>query len=66
MLDRLKVQAYDANNSCFCPAIVRGNEGKYFLDKDDSVSQASDLYLSPGWIDLHTHINDGFGLFGGL
>jgi dihydroorotase len=69
MLDRLKVKAYDAENSRFYPAVILKKEGKYVVEKavakqDDSQGQASDLYLSPGWIDLHTHINDGFGLFG--
>jgi len=64
MLNDLSVQAYDAMSNSFYPARIRKRNGKYHAEKSGASDPVSDLYLSPGWIDLHTHINDGFGLFG--
>ncbi len=72
MIADTPVNLYDAENNRFEYAVLKKRNNKYFVDKRDTViNMAGDtaistngLYLSPGWIDLHTHIYDGFGMFG--
>jgi len=64
MLNDLLVKAYDAENNCFKPCIIKKIGEKYCLVQTDNFYTKTEFYLSPGWIDIHTHINDGFGLFG--
>jgi dihydroorotase len=61
MNDSLAVNVIDPLKSTVYPArLIHTDEG-YRLDRTSLSGQAlaSDLYLSPGWIDLHTHIYDG-------
>lgn len=60
----MKVRYYDAEKNIFRNGILSGNDGNWHIDHIDDGPAVSDLYLSPGWIDMHTHILDGFGLFG--
>ncbi len=62
MLDNLKVNAFDSQKNTFYPAQICKKSDSYSVESCDDAK--SDLYLSPGWIDMHTHIFEGFGLFG--
>ncbi|MEN6313444.1 MAG: hypothetical protein ABFD25_04255 [Clostridiaceae bacterium] len=64
MLNNLPVKMYDAENNCFKTGVIRKVNGKYCLDQTGANDKTADIYLTPGWIDIHTHINDGFGIFG--
>ncbi len=64
MLNDLPVKAYDAGNNCFKPGVIKKIGKKYCLMQTDNSDTTAKFYLSPGWIDIHTHLNDGFGLFG--
>ncbi len=59
-----KVRYYDANKNCFFNGILSQDHGHWQVAQTQEESSDSDLFLSPGWIDMHTHIFDGFGLFG--
>jgi len=58
------VKIYNAENNCFEYGVVRKEGDRYHADKSDTSDYSTKIYLTPGWIDLHTHINDGFGMFG--
>lgn len=68
MLADTPVNLYNAEKNRFEYAVVKKRGDKFFVDRTDTVNNTADdtagLYLSPGWIDLHAHINDGFGMFG--
>lgn len=64
MLDGLSVRAYNAEENCFEDSIIKKTNNKYQLVKTPSNKGSSQIYMSPGWIDMHTHIFDGFGIFG--
>lgn len=64
MLDGLSVNAYNAEKNCFEERIVKKRNSKYHLAETSTKENKSKIYLSPGWIDMHTHIFDGFGIFG--
>ncbi|TVY08385.1 amidohydrolase family protein [Paenibacillus cremeus] len=64
MLNPLSVKAYDAVTNSFFPAVIKKVGEKYIVEKNFSNDFESELYMTPGWIDLHAHFNEGFGLFG--
>lgn len=59
-----KVWYYDAEKNHFCNGILRGENGSWHIDFLDDGPAKTNLMLSSGWIDMHTHIFDGIGLFG--
>lgn len=63
-LDGLAVNAYDALENRVFPATAHLADGKLTLTPLPEGGAQSQWYLSPGWIDIHTHIFDGVGLFG--
>ncbi|HBP37897.1 MAG TPA: hypothetical protein DD640_03995 [Clostridiales bacterium] len=64
MLNGLSVNAYNSASNCFYPAVIRKSGNQYVLAEAEAAARKPDYYLTPGWIDLHTHIFDGFGVFG--
>ncbi|MDW7657247.1 MAG: hypothetical protein SCM11_08735 [Bacillota bacterium] len=64
MINGLAVNAYSAENNRFYSKKIRKSQNKYFLEDSRFAGKDTNLYLTPGWIDIHTHIFDGFGLFG--
>lgn len=58
------VRYYDASRNQFCNGLLHGEDQTYHVDHMNDGPVESNLFLSPGWIDMHTHIFDGFGLFG--
>lgn len=61
MKSPLPVNVIDPVQSAVYPALLlQTNEG-YRLEQDAAALQGAkpEIYLSPGWIDLHTHIYDG-------
>lgn len=58
------VRYYDAQLNQFRNGQLSYADGQWRINYLNDGPAVSDLYLSPGWIDMHTHINDGFGLFG--
>lgn len=63
-INGLAVNAYDAARNTFYPATARLHGGGLELEPLPVGGQRPGWYLSPGWIDMHTHIFDGFGIFG--
>jgi dihydroorotase len=53
------IDAEQGNNSY--PALLKSTPDGHYLEGLDRDAEAfeSDLYISPGWIDLHTHVYDG-------
>ena len=58
------VRYYHAADERFYNGRLRQVGDTYYVEHLDDGPARGGLYLSPGWIDLHTHIFDGFGLFG--
>lgn len=58
------VRYYDADKNCFRNGLLTGENGNWHVRHVDDGPAVTDLMLSPGWIDMHTHIFDGCGLFG--
>lgn len=59
----MPVKAYDAATNGFVNGILTCKDGAYaFAPKP--LACDPEIYLSPGFIDMHTHILDGFGVFG--
>lgn len=59
-----KVRYYDAAQNRLRNGLLCGENGNWRVDHLDDGPAHTDLFLSPGWIDMHTHIFDGVGLFG--
>ena len=64
MNDKTLVQYYDADKNRFLNGELSGCDGDWHVEYRNDGPAETDLFLSPGWIDMHTHIFDGFGLFG--
>lgn len=58
------VRYYDAQSNRLRNGVLCGQDGNWRVRHTDDGPACTDLLLSPGWIDMHTHIFDGFGLFG--
>jgi dihydroorotase len=61
MTDGMLVQVIDPLEAAQYPARLVRTEAGYRLERmpNDPPGKSPDLYLSPGWIDLHTHVYDG-------
>jgi len=58
----LRVQIVDAERREIYPALLRRAAAGYHLERlgaSDPSPDVPDVYLSPGWIDLHAHVYDG-------
>lgn len=64
MTSQLNIRYYDAQKNQFVNGILHGCDHDWHVDYSDDGPAKTDLLLSPGWIDMHAHIFDGFGLFG--
>lgn len=60
----MDVRYYDTRRNLFLNGRLHGRDGAWHVDYLDDGPARTDLLLSPGWIDMHTHIYDGVGLFG--
>lgn len=60
----VKVRYYDSKTNSFRNGILTDDGGHFRVIFINDNPAETDLFLSPGWIDMHTHILDGFGLFG--
>jgi len=58
----MNVKFYDSNSNSFKSGLLTNTNNVYSITPSKDAN--CDLYFSPGWIDIHTHILDGFGLFG--
>ena len=54
-METIRVNAYSVKNNSFFPALLRKMEAGYSLQKSDTPFE-TDLYITPGWIDLHAHV----------
>src|SRR5665647_1603234 len=61
MKDVILVKVIDPVNQQTYKALLKKTAEGYRLDRstEDLSSQKPEFYLSPGWIDLHTHVYDG-------
>jgi dihydroorotase len=61
MKDLILVQVIDPLNQQTYKALLKKTAEGYRLDRSTAnhPSQEPEFYLSPGWIDLHTHVYDG-------
>lgn len=64
METRKNVTYYDAQENAFHPGVLLQGADGWRLCPADEAWRDEGLYASPGWIDMHTHIFDGVGLFG--
>ena len=60
----VKVNAYDAQNRRFVGGELRQDGDKIKFSKLSDEPYDTDTYLAPGFIDMHVHFYDGYGLFG--
>lgn len=60
----MKVKYYEAETNSFKNGLLKGEGLRHYVEPVEEENFKTGLYLSPGWIDIHTHIFDGFGLFG--
>lgn len=60
---QMLVKAYEAAANKFVNGVLTYQNGVYGFTPKECASEP-EVYLSPGFIDLHTHILDGFGVFG--
>ena len=58
------VRYYDAHLHRMRNGILSDSNGTWHVTHVDDGPSRGDCLLSPGWIDMHTHIFDGVGLFG--
>jgi len=62
-----RIKAYDAERNRFVPASLVNSDGKLSIERRSpeepgSVPEEDDsLYVSPGWVDMHTHVCYGIG-----
>ncbi|MHB8063446.1 MAG: hypothetical protein ACYDG2_12575, partial [Ruminiclostridium sp.] len=61
---KMNVNYYDAETNSFKKGLLKKDDLRYYVEPIEDESFEAELYLSPGWIDIHTHIFDGFGMFG--
>lgn len=60
----VQINAYDAERRRFVGGVLkREGEGAVFCQESDQPYE-TDLYISPGFVDMHVHLYDGYGLFG--
>ena len=64
MNEKTLVRYYDAQKNSFFNGELCGRDGDWHVEYRNDGPPETDLFLSPGWIDMHAHIFDGFGLFG--
>lgn len=64
MENQTPVRYYDAEKDRLANGILCGSDGNWYVEHRNDGPAETDLFLSPGWIDMHTHIFDGIGLFG--
>lgn len=60
--ETMRVQVIDPQANAVYPGELVRDAGGFRLNRlpaADLLGQQPDLYLSPGWIDLHTHVYDG-------
>lgn len=60
----IKVNAYDAQNRKFVGGVLQNIEDKIEFCKESDGPYDTDVYLAPGFIDMHVHLYDGYGIFG--
>lgn len=60
----LKVNAYDAANRRFVGGVLKDEGGKIQFTAESDSPYETDTYLAPGFIDMHVHLFDGYGIFG--
>ncbi len=60
----MKVNAYDASERRFVGGLMEKKDGKICFRKASDVPYDTEFYLAPGFIDMHVHLFDGYGIFG--
>ena len=58
------VNAYDAQKRCFVGGMLKEENGHVFFSQESEKPYDTDLYISPGFVDMHVHLFDGYGIFG--
>lgn len=64
MEKKIAVNKVDVQNRKIEPAYLIWDDRSCRLERPDGEFPKTDLYISPGWIDLHTHVCDGFTSLG--
>ena len=62
--NELRVNAYEAANRRFVGGRLHTGGQAYFEKLSDEPFDDTELFLSPGFIDMHVHLFDGYGIFG--
>lgn len=60
----LRLRCYDASERSFYGGELSIENGRVRLARVPESLVDTDFYISPGWVDMHTHIYDGYGIFG--
>ncbi len=59
----MNVKYFDATRNKFFSGTLEASGSTFSVISKDT-DTPTDIFLTPGWIDMHTHIFDGVGLFG--
>ncbi|MBP3041672.1 amidohydrolase/deacetylase family metallohydrolase [Bacillaceae bacterium Marseille-Q3522] len=59
MSQPILVNVVDPEKREIYPGSLRLTENRYYLERVQESEAKTDLYLSPGWIDMHVHVFDG-------
>ncbi|PWM21379.1 MAG: amidohydrolase/deacetylase family metallohydrolase [Oscillospiraceae bacterium] len=59
-----KVNAYDPQNRRFIGGVLTQEEGRVVFCQQQDHPADTDLYIAPGFVDMHVHLFDGYGIFG--
>lgn len=60
----IRVNAYDADRRRFVGGTLNKNNGKVLFAKESEKPYETTTYISPGFLDMHVHVFDGYGIFG--
>ena len=59
-----RINAYDAFNRCFIGGTLKKQGERVFFVKNSEFPYDTSLYISPGFLDMHVHVFEGYGIFG--
>lgn len=59
-----KINAYDAQKRCFLGGVLKESGGQVAFVQESDRPYDVPLYIAPGFVDMHVHFFDGYGIFG--
>ena len=59
-----KINAYDAQKRRFLGGVLKEHGGQVAFVQESDFPYDVPLYIVPGFVDMHVHFFDGYGIFG--